>query len=97
MASPAENLKAVWGEASRHTCNPFPVHHNLDRPKFRSSNRREGTPEENATVVRMTESFFGMYSLNDADHTITLHLDRACSAHDPSRQSGLEMSERLHG
>jgi len=47
------------------------------RPKFKSSNRREGTPEENATVVRMTESFFGTYSFNDADHTITLHLDRA--------------------
>jgi len=33
MASPAENPKAVCGEASRHTCKASPVHYNLDRPK----------------------------------------------------------------
>ena len=48
-----------------------------DRPKFSSSNRREGTAEENATVVRMTESFFGTYSVDEADQTIILHLERA--------------------
>jgi len=34
MASPAEYLKAVWGEASRHTCKASPFHSNLDCPKF---------------------------------------------------------------
>ena len=34
MASPAENFKAVCGEASRHTCTASPVHYNLDHPKF---------------------------------------------------------------
>jgi len=34
MACAAENLKAVWGGASRHTCNASPAHYNLDRPKF---------------------------------------------------------------
>ncbi len=48
-----------------------------NRPKFASSNRREGTPEENATVVRMTESFFGTYSVDEADQTITLRLEHA--------------------
>jgi|GEM_PF-1611532 len=48
-----------------------------DRPKCKSSNRRERTPAENATVVRLTELFSGTYSVNDADHTIPLHLDRA--------------------
>jgi hypothetical protein len=48
-----------------------------DRPKFISSNRREGTPEENATVVRQTESIFGTYTLDAAGRTIVLHLERS--------------------
>jgi len=48
-----------------------------NRPKFASSNRREGTPDENATVVRQTESIFGAYSLDAAAHTIVLHLERS--------------------
>jgi len=34
MACAEENLKAIWGEASRHTCKASPVHYNLDRPKL---------------------------------------------------------------
>jgi len=48
-----------------------------DRPKFKSSDRREGTPEENATVVKMTETFFGTYTLNDAEQTITMQVERS--------------------
>ena len=48
-----------------------------NRPKFKSGARREGTPEENASAVFNTETFFGTYSVNDADHVLTLHLERA--------------------
>ena len=34
MASPAENHKAIRGEASRPTCKASPVYYNLDRQKF---------------------------------------------------------------
>ena len=34
MASPAENPKAVSGEASRHTCNAPPLSCTFDRPNF---------------------------------------------------------------
>jgi hypothetical protein len=34
MASPADNSKAVHGEAGQHTCNASPVHYTLARPKF---------------------------------------------------------------
>ena len=48
-----------------------------NRPKFKSGARREGTPEENAAAVFNTETFFGTYSVNEADHILTLHLERA--------------------
>ena len=48
-----------------------------NRPKFKSGARREGTPEENASAVFNTETFFGTYSVNEADHILTLHLERA--------------------
>lgn len=48
-----------------------------NRPKFAASNRREGTPAENAAAVYMTESYFGTYTVNPADNSITLHLERA--------------------
>ena len=47
------------------------------RPSFVSNIRFQGTPEENAAVVRATEIFFGTYSLNETDKTITFHLERA--------------------
>ena len=48
-----------------------------NRPKFKGSNRRDGTAEENAIAVGQTESFFGTYSINEADHTIAAQIDRA--------------------
>ena len=48
-----------------------------NRPKFKSGARREGTPEENAAAVFNTETFFGTYSVNEADPILTLHLERA--------------------
>ena len=48
-----------------------------NRPKFKSGARREGTPEENAGAVFNTETFFGTFSVNETDHILTLHLERA--------------------
>lgn len=43
--------------------------------KFASNNRNEGTPEENKAVVQGSIAHFGTYSVNDADRTITFHIE----------------------
>ena len=48
-----------------------------NRPKFKSGARREGTPEENAAAVFNTETFFGTFSVNESQHVLNLHLERA--------------------
>jgi len=48
-----------------------------NRPKFAASNRREGTAEENAAAIYMTESYFGTFSIDAADRSVTYHLERA--------------------
>ncbi|MBV8356047.1 MAG: lipocalin-like domain-containing protein [Candidatus Eremiobacteraeota bacterium] len=48
-----------------------------NRPKFAASNRREGTAAENAAVVYNTESYFGTYSIDAANRTVTYHIERA--------------------
>jgi hypothetical protein len=47
-------------------------------PKFASNNRATGTSEENKAVVQGSISYFGTYSLNETDGTVTLHIER-CS------------------
>ena len=44
-------------------------------PKFASSNRLEGTPEENKAVVQGILCYFGTYSLNDADRALNIHIE----------------------
>jgi len=44
-------------------------------PKFASNNRAEGTPEENKAVVQGSISHFGKYTVNEADKTITFHIE----------------------
>ena len=44
-------------------------------PKFASNNRNEGTPEENKAVVQGSIAHFGTYTVNDADKTITFHIE----------------------
>ncbi|HZC00366.1 MAG TPA: lipocalin-like domain-containing protein [Gammaproteobacteria bacterium] len=44
-------------------------------PKFASNNRNEGTPEENKAVVQGSISHFGRYTVNEADKTITFHIE----------------------
>ncbi|SAK93072.1 hypothetical protein AWB82_06676 [Caballeronia glebae] len=43
-------------------------------PKFTSSNRLEGTAEENRTVVQGMIAHFGTYTVNEIDKTITFHV-----------------------
>ncbi len=49
-----------------------------DLPKFASNNRAAGTPEENKAVVQGSIFYFGSYSVNEADKTITTHIE-VCS------------------
>ena len=44
-------------------------------PKFASNNRMEGTPEENKAVVQGSIAHFGRYIVNEADKTITFHIE----------------------
>ena len=44
-------------------------------PKFASSNRDKGTPEENKAVVEGSIAYFGTYSVNEADKVITAHIE----------------------
>jgi hypothetical protein len=46
-----------------------------DQPKFASNNRVEGTPEENKAVVQGSIAHFGRYTINEADKTITFHIE----------------------
>ncbi|MEO7863251.1 MAG: lipocalin-like domain-containing protein [Nitrospirales bacterium] len=44
-------------------------------PKFVSNDRMEGTSEEYKAVVQGSISHFGKYTINDADKTITFHIE----------------------
>ena len=44
------------------------------QPKFASNNRMQGTPEENKAIVQGSISHFGTYTVNEADKTITFHI-----------------------
>jgi hypothetical protein len=44
------------------------------RPKFASNSRTTGTADENKAVVAGSNAFFGTYTLNEADKTLTLRV-----------------------
>jgi hypothetical protein len=46
-----------------------------DLPKFASSNREAGTPEENKAIVHGSLAYFGTYSVSETDKTITTHIE----------------------
>jgi hypothetical protein len=46
-----------------------------DLPKFASSNRAAGTPEENKAVVQGSIYYFGTVTANEADKTYTQHIE----------------------
>jgi glucose/arabinose dehydrogenase len=45
------------------------------RPKFASNSRTTGTADENKTMVTGSNAFFGTYTLNEADKTLTLRVE----------------------
>jgi hypothetical protein len=47
------------------------------QPKFASNNRMEGTPEENKAVVQGMNAHFGRYTVNEAEKTITFHIENS--------------------
>jgi hypothetical protein len=46
------------------------------RRKFASNNRLEATPDENKAAVQGSIAYFGTYTVNEADHTLTFHIER---------------------
>ena len=43
--------------------------------RFASSNRMEGTADENKAVVQGTIAHFGRYTVNEEDRTVTFHIE----------------------
>jgi hypothetical protein len=50
------------------------------RPKFASNNRSTGSPEENKATVQGSIAFFGKWSVNEADKTITTRIEASTFA-----------------
>ena len=48
-----------------------------DLPKFASNDRIKRTPEENKAVVDASIAYYGTYTVNDADKTIAIHIERS--------------------
>ena len=46
-----------------------------DRPKYAINNFAEGTAEENKATAQGTITYFGTYSINEADRTIVIHIE----------------------
>ena len=46
-------------------------------PKFASNNRAEGTADENKAIVQGSIAYFGTYTLDPNDGSVTLHVDRS--------------------
>jgi hypothetical protein len=44
-------------------------------PKFASASRASGTAEENKAAVQGSIATFGRYTINEADHTLTLNIE----------------------
>jgi hypothetical protein len=47
------------------------------RPRFASSNRMIGTAEENRAVSQGVVAYFGTYTVDEANHVVTLHIDQS--------------------
>jgi lipocalin-like protein len=46
-----------------------------DRTKYASNALWHGTAEENEATANGTQTYFGTYSVNDADHSIAIHVE----------------------
>lgn len=50
------------------------------RPKFAANDKSKGTPEEYRASVVGTQCHFGTYTINEQDHSITMHVEHAIYA-----------------
>jgi hypothetical protein len=48
-----------------------------DMPKIAANSRAAGTAEENKAVVQGSIATFGRYTINEADHTLVLNIERS--------------------
>jgi hypothetical protein len=48
-----------------------------NRPPFASNNRMIGTEEENKAVSRGVVAYFGTYTVDEANHIVTLHIEQS--------------------
>jgi hypothetical protein len=48
-----------------------------NRPRFASNNRMVGTPEENRAVSQGVVAYFGSYTVDEANHVVTLHIEQS--------------------
>jgi hypothetical protein len=46
-----------------------------DRPKFAGKNRMTATPDENKATLQGSLAYFGTYSVNETDKTITTRVE----------------------
>jgi len=46
-------------------------------PKFASNNRMVGTPQEYEATSHGVVAYFGTYTVNEASHIVTLHIERS--------------------
>jgi hypothetical protein len=44
-------------------------------PRFASNSRTTGTPEENKAAVQGSIATFGRYTINEAEHALTLNIE----------------------
>jgi len=51
------------------------VNSRADLPRYLSNDRMKGTEEEYKTIVQGSIAHFGTYAVNEADKTITFHID----------------------
>src|SRR5690349_8038858 len=49
----------------------------VDRPRFASNNRMIGTAEENRAVSQKVVAYFGRYTVDEANHVVTLHIEQS--------------------
>ena len=45
-----------------------------DLPKFSSNNKNRGTDAENRAVMQGINTIFGTYTVNEEDHSVTVHI-----------------------
>jgi hypothetical protein len=64
---------AIFDSAGHYAMEIFRV----GRPKFASNDKSRGTPDEYQAAVQGSNSHFGTYSVNAADHTVTFNVDQA--------------------